>query len=218
MTKIFVPEYWPMFMGPMLRRFDYTAIDDSMPPITAVFAYDKGSDSMLYIDYDARLNWKDTWYYQYRPGFGIAEWRDDCPGGKKVVMNPPIGWGEYVDIGNGYINYPKMSPLQSWPPAMAKGVQICHYEKLLDKWSFIVPSDPQFGTNSVASYKDVLVFTYLQSWDGKPGGGARYWMAKGIGPVSVQWLAQDPTDPYGKPLIETARMDAVVTTVNNLTS
>lgn len=208
MSKIFIPEYWPLFKGSMLRRFDYTAVDDSMPPLTDVFAYDKGSDSMLYVNYDAHLNWKSTWFYQYRPGFGIAEWRDDYPGGKKVVMSPPIGWGEYVDIGGDYINYPKMNPLQSWPPAMEKGVQICHYEQLLER----------FRVQTGVVYNDVLVFTYLQAWGGKPGTGARYWMAKGVGPIAVQWLAQDPTDPYGKPIIQTARMDAVVSTVNGLTS
>ena len=208
MTKIFMPAYWPMFKTGELRRFDYTAVDDSMPPITSVFAYDKGSDSMLYVDYDAHLNWKDTWFYQYRPGFGIAEWRDEYPGGKKVGMNPPIGWGEYVEIGGDYINYPKMSPFQSWPPAMAKGVQICHYEALLER----------FRVQTGVVYNDVLVFTYLQSWDGKPGGGARYWMAKGVGPIAVQWLAQSPTDPYTRPIIETARMDAVVSTVGELIS
>lgn len=208
MTKIFIPDYWPLFVTGELRRFDYTAIDDSMPPITSVFAYDKGSNSMLYIDYDAHLTEKDRWYYQYRPGFGIAEWRDDYPGGKKVVMNPPIGWGEYQDIGSDYINYPKMDLFRSWPPAMAKGVQICHYEQLLDK----------FRVQTGVIYPDVLVFTYLQSWDGKPAGGARYWMAKGVGPIAVQWLAQDPTNPYSKPIIQTARMDAVVSTINGLTS
>lgn len=208
MSKIFVPEYWPLFKTAELRRFDYTAVDDSMPPITSVFAYDRGSDSMLYVDYDAHLTWKDTWFYQYRPGFGVAEWRDDYPGGKKVVMSPPIGWGEYVDIGADYINYPKMNPLQSWPPAMAKGIQICHFEQMLDS----------FRVQTGVIYNDVLVFTYLQSWDGKPGGGARYWMAKGVGPIAVQWLAQDPTNPYTRPIIETARMDAVVSTVNSLTS
>ena len=65
-------------------------------------------------------------------------------------------------------------------------------------------------------YNDVLQFTYLQSWSGKRATGARYWMAKGVGPVAVQWLAQDPKDP--QKLIETARMDAVVTSYNNLTS
>lgn len=207
MSKIFMPAYWPMFKTGELRRFDYTATDDSMPPITSVFAYDKGTNSMLYIDYDAHLTWKDTWYYRYNVGSGINEWRDDYPG-KKVVMNPPIAWGEYYDIGQDLVTYPKMDVFQSWPPALAKGVQIVHIENLLGK----------FRVQTGEMYQNVLQFTYLQSWDGKPGAGARYWMAEGVGPVAVQWLAQDPKDPYGKPLIQTARMDAVVTTVNSLTS
>jgi hypothetical protein len=212
MSKVFIPAYWPIFKTGELRRFDYTAVDGSMPPITAVFSYDKGSDSMLYIDYDAHLTWKDTWYYRYNVGSGINEWRDDYPG-KKIVMSPPIGWGEWQDIGSDFICYPKMNPLQSWPPAMAKGIQICHYEKLLSSWSYPLITSMSTAVQT-ATYNDVLVFTYLQSWDGKPGTGARYWMANGVGPVSVQWLAQDPKDPYGKPIIETARMDAVVTRVN----
>lgn len=204
MSKLFIPAYWPLFKDKHLIRFDYTAVDESMPPITAVFAYDKGSDSMLYIDYDAHLTWKDTWYYRYNVGSGINEWRDDYPGGKKVIMKPPIGWGEYLDVGEDFINYPQMDPVQSWPPAVAKGIQIVHIEKHLDGFRV------QDGT----IYSDVVQMTYLQSWGGKPGAGARYWMALGIGPVAVQWLAQDPTNPTGRPIIETARMDAVVTKVN----
>jgi len=210
MTKIFVPDYWPMFKSSELRRFDYVDRTGSMPPITSVFAYDAGTDSMLYIDYDAHLTWKDTWYYNVTKE-GLMEWRDDYPG-KKVVMSPGIGWGGVQDIGGSYINYPKMSFFQSWPPAMASGIQIVAYEQLLPDYGYWLPDDGSLVAKG-RNYKDVLVFTYLQSWDGKPGGGARYWMAKGIGPVSVQWIAQDPKDPYGKPLIETARMDATVTTV-----
>jgi hypothetical protein len=97
-----------------------------------------------------------------------------------------------------------MDPFQSWPPAMAQGVQIVAYEELL----------PSFRLTNGKVYNDVLVFTYLQSWSGKPGGGARYWMAKGVGPIAVQWLAQDPTNPYSKPLIQTARMDSDVSDVD----
>ena len=219
MTTINVVEYWPWWNTPgKLRRFDYTAIDGSMPPITSVFAYDAGSSSMQYIDYDAHLNWKDTWYLKYSPSNGVMEWRDDYPGGKKVVMNPGIGWGNVQQIGGSYVNKPKMDPFQSWPPSMAQGVQCVAYEALLPEWKYPTPKKSVNDLDFVSVYKDVLVFTYLQSWSGKPGGGARYWMAKGIGPVSVQWLAQDPTDPYSKPLIETARMDAVVTDVDPLVS
>jgi len=206
--KIFVPNFWPFWTDPnYMRRFDYTAVDGSMPPITAVFAYDKGSSSMLYIDYDAHLTWKDTWYYQYRPQFGVAEWRDDYPG-KKVVLSPAIGWGEWADIGGSYVDYPKMDLFKSWPPAAAKGVQCVAYEALL----------PTMMLSDGTSYNNVLQFTYLQSWDGKPGTGARYWNALNVGPIAVQWLAQDPTNPLGKPIIETARMDAVVTEVGALVS
>lgn len=209
MTMILVADYWPLWNTPgKLRRFDYTAVDGSMPPITSVFAYDQGSKSMLYVDYDAHLTWKDTWYYRHQPGVGIMEWRDDYPGGKKVVMDgicgEPIGWGDFQEIGGSYVNYPKMNPFQSWPPAAAHGVQCVAYEALL----------PSMTVECGDTYEDVLQFTYLQSWDGKPAGGARYWMAKGVGPIAVQWLAQDPTDPTGKPLIQTARMDAVVEDVD----
>lgn len=203
MTKINVVDYWPFWKTPgKLRRFDYTAVDDSMPPLTVVFAYDKGTDSMLYIDYDSHLEWKDTWYIKHDPINGVMEWRDDYPG-KKVVMSPGIGWGNVEEIGGSYINYPKMSPFQSWPPAISKGVQCVSYEILL----------PNYRLSNGKKYDDVLVMTYLQSWSGKPGGGARYWMAKGIGPIAVQWIAQNPTNPYSSPLIQTAVMDAVVTDI-----
>lgn len=203
---IFVPAYWPYFNTHEWRRFDYTAVDGSMDPITSVFSFDPSTNSMLYDDYDGKGVWKDRWYYQYRAGFGIAEWRDDYPGGKKVVMDPPIGWGNLEVIGGSYQNSPKMDPFRSWPPAIAKGQQIVAFEKHLA--NFLVASG--------IVYQDVLQFTYLQSWDGKPAIGARYWMALGIGPVAVQWLAQDPKDKTK--IIETARMDAVVTSYNNLTS
>ncbi len=202
-TKIFLGDYWPLYRSLEVRRFDYKAVDGSMPPITSVFSYDPGSDSMLLMEYDAHLTWKDTWFYQYKPGFGIAEWRDDYPG-KKVVMDPPIGWGNTEEIGSNYINYPQMSFFKSWPPANAKGIQIVVYEDLL----------PFLTVANGTVYKDVLQQTNMQAWSGNPGGGARYWFAKGIGPIAVQWIAQDPKDPYGKPLIETARMDATVTIYN----
>lgn len=205
MTKIYVPDYWPFFTTEELWRFDYKAVDGSMPPLICVFSYDVGSKSMLLTDYDSHLTWKDTWYYQNRPGFGVAEWRDDYPG-KKIVMSPPIGWGEWQEIGGSYINYPKMDLFRSWPPALSKGVQCVAYENLLESMTL---------SNGVNTYKNVLQLTYLQSWDGKPGTGARYWMAKGVGPVALQWLAQDPKDPLGKPIIQTARMDATISVVNS---
>jgi len=201
MTAINVAAYWPFFTNGELRRFDYRSADGSVPAHTSVYSYDIGSGSMLLNEYDEHQVWTDRWYYEYRPGFGVAEWRDDYPNCKKVVMTPPIGWGDQETIGGSYVNYPKMDMLRCWPPAWSKGIQIVAYEKLL----------PTF-VNSCGSYSNVLQFTYLQGWSGKPATGARYWAAAGIGPVSLQWIAQDPKD-VSKPLIETARMDAQISSV-----
>lgn len=199
MAKIFVPAYWPLFKTSELRRFDYVAPDT--PSFTSVFSYDKGSDSMLYNNYLPDGSWGNRWYYQYRTGFGIAEWRDDYPKGKKVVLNPPIGWGEFQDVGSDYIDYPKFDFFKCWPPAASKGVQIVHFEDHISQMSVL-------GTY----YQDVIQFSYLQNWDGKPATGARYWMALGIGPIATQFLTQDEKDP--KIVTESVRWDAKVTRVN----
>lgn len=199
MDKIFVPAYWPLFKSHELRRFDYSA--PNTPSFTSVFSYDVGSDSMLYNNYDSNLTWLNRWYYRYNPGFGIAEWRDDYPGNKKVVLSPAIGWGEFQGVGSDYINYPKFDFFKCWPPATSNGVQIVHFEQRLSSF-----------TACAVTYTDVIQFSYLQAWNGKPGNGARYWMALGVGPVAVSFLAQDATDP--KKVTETVRWDAKVTSVN----
>jgi hypothetical protein len=147
-----------------------------------VFSYDKGSDSMLYNNYDSAGTWLNKWFYRYNPGFGVAEWRDDYPGNKKVVLNPPIGWGEFQDVGSDYINYPKFDFFKCWPPASSSGVQIVHFEEHISQMNVMG-----------AYYQDVIQFTYLQNWNGKPATGARYWMALGVGPIKTQFLTQDAT-------------------------
>jgi len=198
---IFAPAYWPIFKTAELRRFDYTVDDGTLPPMTSVFSYDAGSDSMLYSDYDDKGVLNDVWYYQYRPGFGVAEWRDDYPAkNKKVVMDPPIGWGEFAVIGGNYQNSPKMDPFRSWPPSMAQGWQYIWWEELHDT----------FTQRDGTTYENVLQFLYSQSWDGGKASGARYWMALGIGPVSQQWVAQAPDGS----IVTTTRMDGKITRVN----
>lgn len=198
-NPIFVAGYWPLFKTHEVRRFDY--FSPNTPGFTSVFSYDVGSDSMLYNNYDASLNWLNKWYYQYRPGFGVAEWRDDYPNNKKVVLSPPIGWGEFQSIGSTYTNYPKFDFFKCWPPATGSGTQIVSFEQHL-------PFYETLGT----TYNDVLVFSYLQAWNSKPATGARYWMALGVGPVAVQFLSQDATDPTK--ITETVIWGAKVTRVN----
>ena len=196
---LFVPAYWPFFKSGELRRFDYSNPD--APSFTSVFSYDKGSDSMLYNNYDSAGTWLNKWYYQYRTGFGVAEWRDDYPGNKKVVLNPPIGWGEFQEVGSDYINYPKFDFFKCWPPASSKGVQIVHFEEQISQMNVLG-----------VYYQDVIKFSYLQNWDGKPATGARYWMALGVGPIATQFLTQDAKDPTK--IEESVVWNAKITTVN----
>ena len=196
---LFVPAYWPFFKSGELRRFDYS--NPNAPSFTSVFSYDKGSDSMLYNNYDSAGTWLNKWYYQYRTGFGVAEWRDDYPGNKKVVLNPPIGWGEFQEVGSDYVNYPRFDFFKCWPPASSNGVQLVHFEEHIS----------QMSTLGVY-YQDVIKFTYLQNWNGKPATGARYWMALGVGPIQTQFLTQDAKDPTK--VEESVVWEAKITTVN----
>ena len=199
MSKIFVPAYWPLFKTAELRRFDYS--NPNAPSFTSVFSYDKGSDSMLYNNYDPSGAWLNRWYYQYRTGLGIAEWRDDYPNNKKVVLSPPIGWGEFQDIGSAYINYPKFDFFKCWPPAASSGTQIVQFERAISQMNVLG-----------VYYQDIIQFSYLQNWNGKPATGARYWMALGVGPIQTQFLTQDAKDPTK--IEESVIWDARITHVN----
>ena len=160
--------------------------------------------------YDAagRAVWQDRWYYQQRTGFGIAEHRDDLPQKNKwlaALFGPttierystPIGWGDTFEIGDTYENFPRMSPWTSKPPQFAFGHQIVRFESVLD---FLVLA------NGVL-YNDVLVQSYAQTWDGKTV-GARMFMAKGVGPIAINWIGYDKD---GKIALTVPRIDAVVT-------
>lgn len=206
-----LPSYWPMFTTSEQRRFDYTSPDGSLAPITSVFQYDPATKSMLYQEYDADMVWQDTWYYRARPGYGIAEWRDDYPQRnrlaevffgptKKVVLATPIGWGENLPVGGVYQNRPRFSFSRSTPPQIGVGCQYVRLEAVLD----------EFTTRDGTTYDDVIRFVYQQKWGTGPQAGARYWMAKGVGPVAIQWVGEDPQTHQP---VESVRIDAVVSTV-----
>ena len=180
-------EFWPFFETSEYRRFDYTSIDNSAsassaPPFTGVFSYDLKTSSMLLSEFSDKGVQKNRWYYQYLPGVGVCEWRDDYPN-KTVVLRNPIGWGDEVSVGKTYTNSPRMCPTSSWPPAFKAGRQFVHLEKFY----------PTYVCKSGDTYDDVLQFAYLQTWGrNETIAGARYLMAKGVGPISVQWIAEVP--------------------------
>ena len=207
--SVFVAAYWPFFKTHEQRKFHYVAEDGSMSPFTSFFTYDLVTDSMLYNDYDENDAWKNCWFYQYRPGFVIAEWRDDYPQDnsylaktfgnvKKKVMSTPILWGDYVHIGQVVTNKPRVSLTGSTPPQMGFASQSVLFEQIL----------PDMVVQGV-TYQDVLQFVYQQQWGNEDAHGARYWMAKGVGPIALQWVS--PTPKTGSPLVTTARMLATVT-------
>lgn len=205
---IIVRQYWPFNVkNTAPQRFDYVDPTNSMPPITSVFSWDKGSDSLLLTDFDAHLNFKDQWFMRVDSTGQVIEWLDKYPNNKVINLEKPFGapieWGSVQNIGDTLVTYPKMNPLKSWPPAFSSGVQIVVFEDVLD--TLTMPS----GT----VYTDVLQFTYLQSWGSGYGTGARYWMPKNVGPVQLQWLAQDPSDPTRRKMIETNKMYATVTSM-----
>lgn len=198
--------YWPVFSSDERRQFYYTA--DNLPPFTSVFSYDAATKSMILQDYSADGQWLNTWYYTPEPGFGIAEWRDDYPQDnaflsalfgpiKKVVLAVPIGWGEVLPVGGVYENTPIFSLLRSAPPQIAIGSQYVRLEAVLD----------DFTTRDGTTYDDVIQFSYLQQWGSDMQVGARYWMAKDVGPVAIQWIG---VNPETQKLIQSVRIDAVV--------
>ena len=193
---VWVPQYWCMPPLGKIYSYRFVTVDGSMPDLVAEFVYDPGTQSVLYVDFEGDMKYRDTWYMQYKDGFGWAEWRDDYPG-KKLVFSEPIGWGNVEMVGQTYKNYPKSDLLKSWPPQWLSGTQTVFFEELL----------PKFTLTNGDTYENVLVCVYQQSW-GKKTSGARYWLAMGYGPVAQQWIAPNPDTGE---IVITARMDAKLT-------
>lgn len=203
----FIPDYWPSPIYGKIYNFHYVTVDKSMPDLIVKFLMSDDKKDILYVDYDAAGKWIDTWYMRYIPGQGLMEWRDDYPTGgwfssrKKIVMDPGIGWGEWGTIGGWYQNKPKMNPFKSDPPQFMTGTQTVIWESWL----------PEMTLSNGDKYTDIVTMVYQQSW-GKKTSGARYYMAKGIGPIALNWIAPNPDSPGN--YVTTARMDAKYTVTN----
>lgn len=193
---LFIPQFWPFFTDPTVKRvFRYTSPPPG-PPFRSEFFFNASKMSMIEEDYhDGKF--ADRWYMQYRPGFGYAEWRDDYPG-KVITFTEPIGWGEFVTVGGLYVNHPKVDIFRTWPPTLKlNGTQAIVFEAL----------HPTMTLRDGTVHKDVLQMLYQQFWGDKES-GARMWMAKGVGPICIQWVARDNTTGQ---LVLSDRYDAVIT-------
>ena len=207
---IFVPEYWPLFTTDEQLVSNFYASDGSGLHFTSIFSYDQALNSMEFQNYGANGNWLNTWFYQYQPSFGIAEWQDQYPQTgilaalfgpvKQVTMSTPIGWGDWANIGSTYTNSPSINPLGSNPPGQfGTGYQAVTFEAL----------DPTFTLSNGTTYTNVLVFADVQIWSGQAQ-ETWFWMAQGLGPIAIQFFAPDPSTAVLEP---TTRFDRASTSV-----
>lgn len=185
-------DYWPLFKHGGKIRYDYTGAKPETAPLAAEIYYDAEKDCMCFREYDVKDGkdvWRDSWFYKYVEGFGIAEFRDEYPspgawwGDKKiVVLNPPIGWADRQQIGTTYSNEPAFEPEECIPPSIAYGNQEVIFERKYSEYQ-----------NAHMAFGDAVRFRYYQWWNGGNKGGAIYWFAAGRGPVTQQFLAVLPT-------------------------
>ena len=182
--QVYIGNYWPFFFSG-LRQFQYSTKDGAVAPYTTNFYYDSNHNSMAQENYAADGTFLNKWFMQIRTAFGVAEWRDDYPDGRIVVMNPPIGWGNVEYVPGNYYNKVETDPWQCIPTIIAEAEQTVVYEELL----------PEFETWQGDKFNNVLVFSYAQKWGTKVS-GARYWMAEGVGPVGVAFIIQNPDGTF----------------------
>jgi hypothetical protein len=167
---IFVAAYWPLWKAQGIRVYKY---DSGVSTIS----YDYNTDSMVWANYTPDGKWVNSWFYQYRPTFGIAEWRDDYPG-KRIVMSPPTGWGEWQAEGSVYTNRPQTVFLQCWPPQASTGFQAVSFEAVL----------PVYKT-PYGNFTEVLQMRCQQTF-GHTTSNLRLWMGKnGIGPIAIEFMS-----------------------------
>lgn len=204
---ISVVQYWPFFTTKEIRVFSYSDVEKKVLPFSSTFSYDATTNSMLCMDYDNGV-YSDTWYIQYDTNLGVKEWRDDYPQTnsflayvfgptRKQVLSAPILWGNKVTIVEIVSSAPKYSFFGSTPPLWGSGVQKVEFEELRSS----------IKLHNGMEYKDILVFSYRQTWNGKTT-GARYFMANGVGPVAISWLGYDAA---GNVTVTEPRCDAMVT-------
>ena len=204
-------DFWPQCFTPNTHSvtFSYAEVPNNAA-FSAKFSYDSSTQSMVLNEYNSSGVWQDTWYLKNENG-QVTEWRDDIPasglyellGVQKIqeIYSSPIIWGTQAVIGTTTpfewsFNLPMTG---SWPPQTSQsGVQEIVWEELL----------PTFTLSNGKTYSNVLVQVYQQKWTSGNFTGARWWMAKGIGPIAIQWMAPNPNNP--SEFIVEPRQDAVI--------
>lgn len=199
-------DYWPFDLARTgdVRVFHYTCPDNPSVFVRSAFRFDRSTGSLL-LEASSEQGRQSTWYLRHQPGFGVAEWRNDYPatgwggrifGGKRIVFSEPIGWGDRLAVGHEFANGPRVDMARSRGCLPARGRQ----------WLRLEGHHATFTTANGASYGDVIQLVYRQRF-GRKTDGARYWLARDVGPVALQWAA--PRPDTGE-IVESGRFDAVV--------
>jgi hypothetical protein len=194
MTTYDLAAYWPFDLvgTTKTRTFHYVDPTGVVPPWTSVFGYDAPANALVYLDSGPTGAWTDTWFLQ-AGAEGIIEVEDWYPQTspelavlfgttKKIAFKTPIGWGSKVlGFPQTVINYPVYNAEACVPPfaASGSGQQTIVFEKHLEHFEY----------RDVVTYDDVIQFSYAQKWGNGTPTGARYWLAKGVGPIAVAWIA-----------------------------
>ena len=212
MTAINVVDFWPFDLVDTTKRrtFKYADKTGVVAPFSSTFYFDASLGALICSDSDENGVWHDNWLLQYSPVLGVIEVADWYPQTnswlaalfgpvQKEVLSNPICWGGAVAVPSTISNSPKYNPLASTPIycASGSGFQAISFETLL----------PSMTLNNGTTYENVLQFVYAQSWGGKAPTGARYWMAKGVGPIAIQWLG---FNSLGAIIVTEPRCDATV--------
>ena len=178
-------------------------------------------DDWRIVDYGPDHKWLSTWYMKEKDGT-LWEYGDDMRRpkqwwkrllllGRNIIMRYKKGEGIVWDDGNLFntgdsdnladragvmISAPcEINHFRSWMLPPIKGPWSSGYQVVA-----IRAIHDTLDLNGV-KYDNVLVLDYYQTWN-KQTGGTRFYMAKGIGPVAIQWLAvADPANPIVSEMI-----------------
>ena len=184
-------DYWPKPNEGELYRIDYGVTAGLH--LSSIFSYHDGN--IWYQDDYTDDKWTATWVNKYHytnngEDIGIIEIADWYPsttwinklfGKIKVTGFWPgyeIPWGGVQKVGDVIDKKLMISPFHSTPLAwFTSGRQVVKFVGRYDSMTLIDKS---------ATYNDVIEITYDQSFASKTA-GARYWYARGVGIIQMQW-------------------------------
>ena len=208
-------DYWPVIPAGRQQVVQFQATQGTAQWLGLTARYVNrgtvGGQPVLRMDEWSGQGWQDAWELRCVNGewLEVGDW---TPAGHKVyTIGKEIRWGGNVSVGQTFSNQIHVNVAASTGETTGIhnwGTQIVTFEEAI----------PSLTTLSGEVYTDVLKINVTQSWCiaaycAWPAGQAtwrmRYWLARGIGIVQVQYL-QAPGQTFDPPRIDYAKA-AIVT-------